>query len=107
MANEMLSLARQQSVVLSLGNVRRMSRLQANIPVVTFLPVAGFVNPTYGGRKPATKIEWGVQKITAEEIACVAAVPNAFVDDVGFPLWEEVRKEFSAAIARTLDAAVL
>jgi len=107
MADQMLSLARQQSVVLSLGNTRRMSAGLASIPVVSFLPVAGFVNPTYGGRKPATKIEWGAKQIVAEEVACVAAIPNAFVDDVGFPLWDEVRAEFSAAIARAIDTAVL
>jgi Phage capsid family len=107
MVDALLGQARRQSVVLQLGNVRRMSSGLASMPVVSFLPVAGFVNPTYGGRKPATKIEWGVEQLAAEEIACVAAIPNAFVDDAGFPIWDEVRDAFATAIAKTLDAAVL
>lgn len=105
--NALLGQARAQSIVLRLGNVRRMASGQASMPIVSFLPVAGFVNPTYGGRKPATKIEWTAQAIVAEEIACVAAIPNAFVDDAGFPVWEEVRGQFAGAIAKALDEAVL
>jgi HK97 family phage major capsid protein len=103
----LLEVATRESVVLKLGNVQRMSSGLASIPVVSFLPVAGFVNPAYGGRKPATKIEWGSKVITAEEIACVAAIPNAFVDDAGFPIWEAVEAQFATAIAKALDAAVL
>lgn len=107
MSNELLALATQQSVVLTLGNTRRMSSGLASIPIVSFRPSAKFVNPTYGGRKPATKIEWTAQQVVAEEIACVAAIPNAFVDDAGFPVWAEVRTAFAQAIAEALDAAVL
>ena len=103
----LLGRARQRSVVLQLGNVRSMSTGTASIPIVSFMPVAGFVNPTYGGRKPATKIEWTAQAVTAEEIACVAAIPNAFVDDAGFPIFEEVNEQFAGAIAKALDEAVL
>lgn len=107
MTDQLIGLATKQSVVLTLGNVRRMSSGLASMPVVSFLPVAGFVNPAYGGRKPATKIEWTAAQVVAEEIACVAAIPNAFVDDAGFPIWSEVSDQFAAAIARALDAAVL
>jgi HK97 family phage major capsid protein len=78
-----------------------------SIPVVSFLPVAGFVNPAYGGRKPATKIEWTAQQVKAEELACVLAIPNAFIDDAGYPIWEQVRPLVSTAIADALDVAVL
>lgn len=107
MSDQLIGLAKQQSVVLSLGNVRRMAAGITSMPVVSFLPVAGFVNPAYGGRKPATKIEWTAAQVIAEEVACVAAIPNAFVDDAGFPLWSEVQDQFSAAIARAIDKAVL
>ena len=107
MADQLLGLARTQSIVLRLGNVRRMSSGLASIPIVSFRPVAGFVNPTYGGRKPATKIEWTAKQVVAEEIACVAAIPNAFVDDAGFPIWDEVQAQFAQAIAEALDKAVL
>jgi HK97 family phage major capsid protein len=107
MADQMLAAASEQSVVLRLGNVRPMAAGVASIPIVSFFPVAGFVNPAYGGRKPATKIEWSALQVTPEELAAVAAIPNAFVDDAGFPIWDEVRTIFSGAIARALDEAVL
>ena len=107
MANELIGLATEQSIVLQLGNVRRMSSGLASLPIVSFRPVAGFVNPAYGGRKPATKIEWTAQSVVAEEVAAVAAIPNAFVDDAGFPIWSEVRDSFAQAVAEAVDAAVL
>ena len=107
MASELIELATTQSVVLTLGNTQRMASGLASIPVVSFRPVAGFVNPVYGGRKPATKIEWSAKQLVAEEIACALMVPNAFVDDAGFPVWENVRSMVASAIAETLDKAVL
>jgi HK97 family phage major capsid protein len=107
MASEVLQLAAEQSVVLELGNTQRMPTGVESIPLVSFFPVAGFVNPVYGGRKPATKIEWTAQQVQAEELAAVLAIPNAFVDDAGFPVWENVRTQVASAMARTLDRAVL
>jgi HK97 family phage major capsid protein len=34
-------------------------------------------------------------------------VPQAYIDDAGFPLWDNVRPILAEAIAKTLDAAVL
>lgn len=107
MAAEVIELAAPDSVVLSLGRRLTMPSGLASIPVTSFLPVAGFVNPAYGGRKPATKIEWTAKQIAAEEIAAVLAIPNAFVDDAGFPIWENVRGQMARAIANVLDDAVL
>jgi HK97 family phage major capsid protein len=69
--------------------------------------VAGWVNPRYGGRKPATKVEWTAQNVQAEECACVLALPNAFLNDAGYPVWEQVRPLVAGAIAEAIDAAVL
>ena len=107
MASEMIAQAERDSVVLTLGRNLTMPSGLLSIPVVSFLPVAGFVNPTYGGRKPATKIEWTAQQVKAEELACVLAIPNAFIDDAGYPIWEQVRPLVSTAIADALDVAVL
>jgi HK97 family phage major capsid protein len=107
MASEMIADASRQSVALTLGRRLTMPSGLLSIPVVSFLPLAGFVNPTYGGRKPATKIEWTAQQVKAEELACVLALPNAFIDDAGYPIWEQVRPQVANAIADALDVAIL
>lgn len=107
MAREMIVALTQQSVALALGRRLVMPSGLTSIPVVSFLPAAGFVNPRYGGRKPATKIEWTAQNVQAEELACVLAIPNAFISDAGYPIWEEVRPIVASQMAAALDAAVL
>ena len=79
MAREILAASERQSAVLSLGRRIVMPSGLVSVPIVSFLPVAGFVNPRYGGRKPATKVEWTAQNVQAEECACVLALPNAHV----------------------------
>jgi HK97 family phage major capsid protein len=106
-ANTLLETVDTTSVALQLGTTIRMPDGLERLPVITALPVAGFVNPRYGGRKPATKVEWSSEQLEPEEIACALAIPTAFVDDAGFPVWEQVRPLVSQAIARVLDAAVL
>lgn len=107
MAREMIAALPQQSAVLQLGRRLTMPSGLTTIPVVSFLPAAGFVTPRYGGRKPATKIEWTAQNVQAEELACTLALPNAYIDDAGYPVWEQVRPQVASAIAKVLDAAVL
>ena len=85
MAREMIAALPQESAVLSLGRRLTMPSGLTTIPVVSFLPAAGFVTPRYGGRKPATKIEWTAQNVQAEELACTLALPNAYIDDAGYP----------------------
>jgi HK97 family phage major capsid protein len=107
MSREILSVAGQQSAVLSLGRRLVMPTGLMSIPIVSFMPVAGWVNPRYGGRKPATKVEWTAQAVQAEECACVLALPNSYIDDAGYPVWEQVRTLVAGAIAEAIDAAVL
>ncbi|HKE79011.1 MAG TPA: phage major capsid protein [Solirubrobacteraceae bacterium] len=104
---EFFAAIRTQSVVLRLANVQRMSAGQESLPVVSFLPVAGFTNARFGGRKPATKIEWSAEAVVPREIACTFAIPRAWVDDAGFDVWGQARPLAADAIARVLDAAAL
>jgi hypothetical protein len=106
MAREMIADLPKQSATLQLGRRLTMPSGLTTIPVVSFMPAAGFVTPRYGGRKPATKIEWSAQNVQAEELACTLALPNAYIDDAGYPVWEQVRPQVATAIAETLDAAV-
>ncbi|HEY7621678.1 MAG TPA: phage major capsid protein [Solirubrobacteraceae bacterium] len=105
--NEFIEALRTASVVLALGNTQRMSAGQESIPVVSFLPQAGFTGVRYGGRKPATKIEWSAEAVIPREIACTFAIPQAWVDDAEFDVWGQARPLAADAVARVLDAAVL
>ena len=106
MAREMIADLPRESSVLKLGRRLTMPSGLTTIPVVSFMPAAAFVTPRYGGRKPATKIEWTAQNVQAEELACTLAIPDAYIDDAGFPVWEQVRPQVATAIAEALDAAV-
>jgi HK97 family phage major capsid protein len=106
MAREMIAAMPRASAVLAQGRRLTMPSGLTTIPVVSFLPAAGFVTPRYGGRKPSTKIEWTAQNVQAEELACTLALPNAYIDDAGYPVWEQVRPLVAAALAEALDMAV-
>lgn len=104
---EVVQALQTQSAVIRLGNVTRIPTGEASVPILSTAPEAAFVTPTLGGRKPIATIEWSAAKLFAEEIAAVVAIPDAFLDDAGFPVWESVRPALSAAVAKALDQAVL
>ena len=106
-ANEAIAAVEQESVCLTLGNVIRMSEGLESVPVVSLAPVVDFVTPTYGGRKPMTTIEWTSEQLQPVELAATLAVPDAFLNDAGFPVWTSVRSELAKAIAKKLDQAIL
>jgi hypothetical protein len=106
-SDELLNVIEVESVALRLGTTMRMPEGLEQFPVVSVLPSAGWVNPRFGGRKPATTIEWSSQMITPEELACALAIPTAFVDDAGFPVWDQVRPLISSAMAQVIDDALL
>ena len=106
-AADFVGLIQASSAALALGNVLRMSEAQESLPIVSFLPQAGFVSPRYGGRKPATNVEWDVQAIIAEEIAAVVPVPNAWMMDAGFDVEGQVEASLATAVARVIDGAIL
>ena len=106
-STDLLNVVQETSAALALGTSLRMPAGLESLPVVSALPVAGWVNPRFGGRKPATKIEWSAEQIVPEELACALAIPSAFVDDAGFPVWDQVRPLISSAMAEVIDDAVL
>ena len=106
-ADRFLSQIEVQSVALRLGNSLRMNVATESIPVVSFLPIAGFVNPRYGGQKPATKVEWSALQLVPEEIAAVVPVPTAWIQDAGFDVEGQVEAALGTAVAKAIDLAVL
>jgi HK97 family phage major capsid protein len=106
-ADQAIAAAEQESVVLALGNIIRMGAGVESIPVVSVAPSVGFVSPAFGGRKPITQVEWSAERLEPVEIAATLAIPDAFIDDAGFPVWTSVRSELAKSIAKVLDQAVL
>jgi hypothetical protein len=104
-ARDVISAAESESAVLALGNGIVMPAGVGSVPVVSVAPTAVFVG--VGARKPASTIEWTAERLEPAEIALTLYIPDAYLDDAGFPVWESVRVEVAKAIARTLDAAVL
>jgi len=106
-ADQAIAAAEQESVVLSFGNVIRMGAGVESIPVVSVAPSVGFVSPAYGGRKPITQVECTAERLEPVEIAATLAIPDAFIDDAGFPVWKSVRSELAKSVGKVLDQAVL
>ena len=104
-ARDVISAAVEQSAVLTLGRTITMPEGAMSVPIISVAPSASFVGA--GGRKPVSMVEWTAEALEPEEIALTTWIPDVYIDDAGFPLWESVRAEASAAIARALDAAVL
>jgi Phage capsid family len=104
-ARDVIAAAEQESAVLELGNTIVMPAGVVSVPVVSVAPTAVFTG--VGARKPVSTIEWTAERLEPAEIALTLYIPDAYLDDAGFPVWESVRGEVAKAIGRTLDAAVL
>jgi HK97 family phage major capsid protein len=98
--------ATDQSAVLSLGTVQRMSAGQQDTPVLSALPQASFIAGT-AEPKPETEIRWTSLRIQAEEVAAVLPVPNNFLDDARFNIWGEIRPRLAEAVAKCVDNAIV
>jgi hypothetical protein len=95
------------SGVMQLANVVRVPTGVETMPVVSSAPASGFVDPSYGGVKPQGLIEWSPAVLTASELATILGIPNAFIDDTTFPVWQSCREEIAKSFASTFDGASL
>jgi len=105
-AREILSILPQTSAALALCRTIRMSTKVRTQPVLQALPVAYWVNGDTG-LKQTTDMLWGGVSMTAEELAVIVPIPEAVIDDAGYPIMSEIRPFLAAAIGQKLDAAVL
>jgi hypothetical protein len=103
--SDIIESASAESVALRLGRVIQMPAGVMSVPVVSVAPTAEWV--ALGARKPIAEIDWSAERLEPEEIACVTFIPDAYISDSGFPIWESVQGELTKAVARVLDAAVL
>jgi len=105
-SSAMLTSLSAQSVVLEMGQRIPMSRNQTRFPVLSALPTAYFVSGDTG-LKQTTEAAWDNKYMYVEEIATIVPIPEAVLDDAGFDVWGAIQPLMEAAIARTLDAAVI
>lgn len=104
-ATEIVKLTAASSAALGLMRRVTMSSKVRTQPVLSALANAYWVAGDTG-LKQTTKVDWDGIAVTAEELACIAPIPDAVIDDSGFPIWNEVREALAQAVAVKLDQAV-
>jgi HK97 family phage major capsid protein len=93
------------SAALTLGQRLPMGTRISSLPVPTAFPTASWVSSA-GGRKGYTNLILEPQVVTAEEVAAVVAVPDAYFEDNTINLWNFIRPRMAEAIAVAVDQAV-
>jgi Phage capsid family len=106
-ARDVIASAQQQSAALALGSTRPMPGGVTQIPIVSAVPTAGWVEA--GQRKPITEVQWSAETLKAEELAAITYVPDVYLSDTSgsWDVEASVEAELAGAIARAVDAAVL
>jgi len=104
--NEIIAEAPKASVVLARAKTARLSAKKAKQPVLATLPEAYWLDGDTG-LKQTTNVTWKGVTITAEELAVIAPIPNAVVDDANVPLWDQVKPLLTEAIGLKVDQAAL
>ena len=95
----------QSSAALALGRKVPMSTKTKTVTLLDALPEAYWVNGDTG-LKQTTNQAWRQKSTTAEEIATLVVIPDAFADDSAIDLWGEIKPRLAQAIGRKLDDAV-
>ncbi len=103
--DELLQRTTEQSAALRLA--RRLSDMPTGtrtMPVVSLLPIAYFVNGD-SGLAQTTEINWENVTITAEEIDVIVPIPQAVLDDSGYPIWDQCKPLIVEAAGKVVDQA--
>lgn len=96
----------QASAILQLARRVNMGTKTFRQPVLATLPEAYFVTGDTGMKQTST-VEWDNVILTAEELAVIVPIPEAYLDDSQVPIWNEIRPLIVEAIGRKLDLATL
>ena len=108
-AAEIIKEATEGSAIMRMvpaAQVRRLSRAQHRIPVLSVLPTAYFVSGDTG-LKQTTEQNWKNVYINIEELAAIVPIPEAVIADADYDLWGEIRPSIAESIGAAFDAAVL
>ena len=105
-SKEIITAVRQSSAALSLmRKLPNMTAKQRTLPVLSSLPVAGFVNGD-NGLKAVSAAAWDKKILTAEEIAVIIPIPEAVLDDAQYDVWAELKPSIVEAFGKVIDAAI-
>jgi HK97 family phage major capsid protein len=102
---DVIQSAVQSSAALALGRRATMSTKTRTVTLLDALPEAYWVNGDTG-LKQTTNQGWRQKTTTAEELATLVVIPDAYADDAAFDLWGEIKPRLAEAIGRKLDDAV-
>jgi len=101
---EIIQESTRASSILQLARRVTMPAKTSRQPVLSALPQAYWLSGDTG-LKQTSKAEWENVDLVAEEAAVIVPIPDAYVDDAGVPLWEEVRPLLGQAIGQLVDRA--
>ncbi len=94
------------SVLPLMHRLPNMTAKQRKMPVLSAMPVAGFVDGD-NGLKPVSAAKWDKKVITAEEIAVIIPIPEAVLDDADYDIWGELKPSIIAAFNKVIDTNIL
>lgn len=94
------------SAVMAQARKVPLSSKTSRQPVLSVLPKAYWVGGDTG-LKQTDKVDFKNAIMTAEEIAVIVPVPEAYLDDSAIPIWGVVRPLLAEAIGIAIDDAVL
>lgn len=104
--NNVIEQLPQSSVLLDRARRVPMTSKTARQPVLSALPAAYWVDGDTG-LKQTTKAQWENVTITAEELAAIVVIPDAYFDDASIPLWDSIQPLLREAVGRKVDEAGL
>ena len=103
---ELLKVMPEESVLLKRARRQPMSTKTVKQTIMTTFPDAYWVDGDTG-LKQTTKQSFSQPIMTAEELAVIAVVPDAVIDDSSLPIWETLRPYLAEAIGKKVDAAAI
>lgn len=105
-SNEIIQSVVESSVALRVMN--RLPNMGTNVreyPIMDSYPIAGFVEGDTG-LKPTTNMKWKKDKIIAEEIAVIVAVPDNVIADSQYDIFAQMRPRLVEAAGKVIDEAI-
>ena len=103
---ELLKVMPEESVLLRRARRQPMSTKTVKQTIMTTFPDAYWVDGDTG-LKQTSKQSFAQPTMTAEELAVIAVVPDAVIDDSSLPIWETLRPYLAEAIGKKVDQAAI
>lgn len=105
-SNEIIQAVVESSTALKL--MTRLPNMGTNVreyPIMDSYPMAGFVDGD-AGLKMTTNMKWSKDKIVAEEIAAIVAVPDNVAADADYDIFAQMKPRLVEAAGKVIDAAI-